>query len=203
MSVAQSVYSAEMNLVLESERLLLRPLAETDAHVEVEMGTDPEVTRHIGGVETKDEIVRDMANYTKRCAGGRIGIWCVIDRSTNEKLGNAMLLPLPIDEDDTNWDLVAGDDLPEGEIEIGYMFRKSAWGKGYATEACNRLLKFAFEETPLKEVVAVIDSKNTASRNVVEKCGLAFEGVRRAYAEQCPGFRITRQQWLEKNQRAS
>ena len=31
----------------------------------------------------------------------------MIDRSTNEKLGNAMLLPLPIDEDDTNWDLVA------------------------------------------------------------------------------------------------
>ena len=101
-----------------------------------------------------------------------------------------MLLPLPIDEDDTNWDLLAGDDLPEGEIEIGYMFRKSAWGKGYATEACNRLLKFAFEETPLNEVVAVVDSQNTTSRNVVEKCGMAFEGMRRAYAEQCLGFRI-------------
>ncbi len=42
-----------------------------------------------------------------------------------------------------------------------------------------------------------------ARGNVVEKCGLAFEGMRRAYAEQCPGFRITRQQWLERNQRAS
>jgi len=203
MSVASSMYSAEMNLALTSERLLLRPLAETDAHVEVEMATDPEVMRHIGEVATKDQIVRDMANYTKRCAGGCIGIWCVIDRSTNEKLGNAFLLPLAVDEDDTNWDLVAGDDLPEGEIEIGYMFRKSAWGKGYATEASNRLLKFAFEETPLNEVVAVVDSKNTASRNVLEKCGMAFEGMRRAYAEQTPGFRITRQQWLERNKRAS
>ena len=203
MSVVKFIYSAEMNLVLESERLLLRPLAETDAHVEVEMGTDPEVMRYIGEVETKDQIVRDMAKYTKRCAGGCIGVWCVSDRSTNEKLGNAHLLPLPIDEDDTNWDLVAGDHLPEGEIEIGYMLRKSAWRHGYATEACRRLLKFAFEETPLKEAVAVIDPKNTASRNVVEKCGMAFEGMRRAYAEQYQGFQITRQQWSDRNQRAS
>ena len=194
---------AEMNLEFKSERLLLRPLAETDVDVVIEIGTDPEVMKYIHEPQTEDQVAQEMPNYIKRCAGGCIGIWCVTDRSTKEKFGTADLLPLPIDEDDTNWDLMAGDELPDCEIEIGYILIKSAWGKGYATEACNRLLKFAFEETPLTEVVAVTDPENTASQKVLKKCGLAFEGMRRAYAAQCPGFRITRRQWSEQNQRAS
>ena len=96
----------------------------------------------------------------------------------------------PIELDDTDWELVAGEQIPEGDIEIGYILKKSAWGKGYATEACNRLLKFAFEETPLQEVVAVIDAENTASRKVLEKCGLSYQGQVRSYAGSNPGFRI-------------
>ena len=98
---------------------------------------------------------------------------------------------------------MVGDDLPDCEIEIGYILKKSAWGKGYATEATNRLLKFAFEETPLEELVATTDLENIASQRVLEKCGLVYEGMRRAYAEECPGFRITRQQWLDNSQRDS
>lgn len=186
-----------MHLDLKSERLLLRPLVTADADLETEIGTDPEVMRYVGGVETKDQIVRDMQKYTRRCAGGCIGIWCVIERQTKEKLGTAILLPLPIEENDTNWDLVVGDEIPDGEIEIGYILKRSAWGKGYATEATKRLLKFAFEETPLEELVATTDLENIASQRVLQKCGLVYEGTRRAYAAECPGFRITRQQWME------
>ena len=159
--------------------------------------------KYVHELDTEESIVREMPTYVKRCAGGCIGIWCVVDRSSKEKLGTAILLPMPIEEDDTNWDLVVGDELPDCEIEIGYMLRRSAWGKGYATEATNRLLEFAFEETPLEELVAVIDPENAASQRVLEKCGLVHEGIRRAYAEECPGFRITRQQWLERNSNAS
>ena len=192
-----------MNLDLESERLLLRPLAETDVDLEIEIGTDPEVMKYVAETDTEDAVVRGTPSYIKRCAGGCIGVWCVIDRSTKEKFGTAILLPMPIEDDDTNWDLVVGDDLPGCEIEIGYMLKRSAWGRGYATEATKRLLKFAFEETPLEELVAVIDPENTASRRVLEKCGLVYEGNRRAYAVECPGFRITRRQWLERYSKAS
>jgi ribosomal-protein-alanine N-acetyltransferase len=134
-----------------------------------------------------------------RCAGGCIGIWCVINHETDEKLGSALLLLMPIDEDDTNWDLVVGDALPDCEFEIGYILKKSAWGKGYATEACARLMRFAFEETPLQELVAVTDSENISSQSVLKKNGFASEGLRRAYAENIPGFRITRKHWLKNN----
>ena len=131
-----------------------------------------------------------------RRGGGCIGVWCVRDRQSGEKLGTSLLLPIPIDLDDTDWSLVAGEDLPEGEIELGYLMKRSAWGKGYATEAAGRLLRFAFEESPLEEVVAVTDPDNRRSQQVLRKIGMTDEGLRRAYRTLCSGFRITRRQWL-------
>ena len=188
-----------MNLVLRSERLLLRPLVEADLDVAVEILTDPAVMKYLSKSYTKGRVIQELPTATKRCAEGCVGIWCVIDQSKKEKLGTALLLPLPVEEKDTNWDLVVGDELPDCEVEIGYLLKKSAWGEGYATEAAKRLLKFAFEETPLEEIVATIDAENTPSQRVLEKCGLVYEGMRRAYATQCPGFQITRQQWLERS----
>ena len=185
-----------MNLIFESDRLVFRPLAEADLDLAIEQWTDPDVARYAAiRTYTKEELAEEMPIVVRRCAGGCIGIWCLIDKSTNEKLGTAILLPMPVELDDTDWDLVVGEEIPEGDIEIGYVLKKSAWGKGFATEACKRLLKFAFEETPLKEVVATIDPENTASRRVLEKCGLTYQGLVRAYASNVPGFRITRQQW--------
>ena len=87
-------------------------------------------------------------------------MWCICDRANGEALGIIELLPLPIDQDDTDWEQLIEDQLPDGEIEIGYFLRRPAWGKGFATEAAERLLRFAFEDTSLKEVVAVIDPEN-------------------------------------------
>jgi len=191
-------YTAAMNLTLETKRLILRPLTKADVDLGFELLTDPAVTKYAGRTHTREEVVEQMPTAVRRCAGGAIGIWCVSDRSTGEKLGTAILLPLPIDEDDTDWDLVQGDALPDAEIEVGYMFKPSAWGKGYATEACTRLLRFAFEETELEEVVAVTAPENEPSQNVLRKSGMVDQGMRRAYTKQCPGFRITREEWEER-----
>jgi len=189
-----------MNLVFESERLLFRPLSEADIDLAIDQWTDPDVVKYAADrIYTEEELAAEMPTVIRRCAGGCIGIWCLIDKVTQEKLGSALLLPMPVELDDWDWDLVVGDLIPEGDIEIGFILKKSAWGKGYATEACKRLLKFAFEVSPLEEVVAVIDAENVASRKVLEKSGLVYEGLVRAYTEKYPGFRITRQQWKQDN----
>lgn len=184
-----------MNLELHSERLLLRPLAADDLELAVELFSDPEIMAFVGEPYTAEQIAAEMPIALRRGGGGCIGIWCITDRVTGEKFGETFLLPLPIEEDDTDWDQVGGPDLPDADIEIGYFLRRSAWGKGYATEAARRLIRFAFEETPLDEVVAVIDPANNASRRVLLKAGLAETGPRRAYATEVPGFSITRRQW--------
>lgn len=191
-------YTADMDLVLETERLLLRPLELADVDLGITLFTDPVVTKYAGRTYTPEEVAEQMPTVVRRCAGGAIGIWCVTDKATDEKLGTAILLPLPVELDDTDWDLVQGEGYPDAEIEVGYILKPSAWGKGYATEACTRLITFAFEETALDEVVAVTAPENKASQNVLKKSGLTFEGTRRAYMNDCPGFRITRAQWLER-----
>ncbi len=188
-----------MELNLTTDRLLLRPLDLSDLDMELELLTDHMVTRYVCEDVTADQVRQWMPILVTRCAGGCIGMWCVIDRATDEKLGHALLLPIPIETTETDWSLVTGDAIPAGEIEIGYLFKQSAWGKGYATEACTRLLRFGFEDTPLEEIVAVTDPRNVASQNVLLKSGMIDEGLRHAYASQCPGFRLTRQQWVEAN----
>jgi ribosomal-protein-alanine N-acetyltransferase len=188
---------SDVNLELETDRLLLRPLVESDWDLAVETFTDPEVMRFVAEVSSEENVAEEMKAYVRRGAGGRIGVWCVLCRQTDEKLGTAILLPMPIEEDDTDWSLLQEDRYPDIEIEVGYILKRSAWGNGYATEACRRLVQFAFEETELDEVVAVTDPDNAVSQRVLRKCGLRDEGLRRAYAHVIPAFRISRQQWLE------
>jgi len=188
-----------MKLELHTERLYLRPFDLSDVDLDIEMATDPDVMRYFGGAVTKAQIVAESINFTRRCGGGCIGVWTVIDRLTQEKLGEVFLTPLPVDAEDTQWELIHGDDLPDGEIEIGFLFKQSAWGKGVATEACRRLLRFAFEETPLTETVGVIEEGNAASENVLLKCGFVREGMRRAYADRRLAFRMTRERFLARS----
>ena len=188
---------SRVNLELETDRLLLRPLVENDWEMALETFMDPEVMKFVADVGSEEALAEEMKTAIRRGAGGRIGVWCVLQRETGEKLGTAILLPLPIEEDDTDWSLVQEDRYPDADIEVGYILKRSAWGNGYATEACRRLVQFAFEETELDEIVAVTDPRNSASQKVLRKCGLRDEGLRRAYAEECPAFRISRQQWRE------
>ena len=189
-----------MNLVLCSERLTLTPFAESDVDLAIEMFTDPDVVKYAGGVMEEDKVRREMPNWIKRGGNGCIGIWCISDRGSGEKLGDAALLPIPIEEDDTDFGLVIPGRMPDGDVEIGYFLKRSAWGKGYATEACKRLLQMAFEESPLTEVVATFEAGNVASRDVLKKAGFVDRGMMRCYGEDRPNYRITHDEWTRLQQ---
>jgi len=88
-------------------------------------------------------------------------------------------------------------EMPDAEIEIGFFFKPTAWGRGYATEVCKRLLRFAFKEVSLDEVVASVDEENVASKKVLEKSGLINRGRTRSYGKYSPIYRITRDEWNE------
>ena len=185
-----------MNLVLHSERLTLAPFSAADVDLAIETFTDPEVCKYAGGVMEEHEIRRFMANWTKRGGNGCIGIWCISDRSSGEKFGSAALLPMPVEEQDTDYSLVMPGQIPDADIEIGYFLKRSAWGKGYATEACKRLIRLAFEASHLTEVVATFDVGNIASRNVLKKAGFVDRGMTRCYGKDGLNYRITRDEWL-------
>jgi ribosomal-protein-alanine N-acetyltransferase len=190
------VDNSSMNLELSSERLALIPLERNDIDLCIEMFTDPDVLKYADGAISESEVRTAMPDWTKRGGNGCIGIWCISDRKSGEKYGTVALLPIPIEEDDTDFSLVVTGKIPDGEIEIGYFLKRTAWGRGYATEACKRLLQFVFEDTPLAEVVATFDDENIASRKVLLKAGFKDRGRMLCYGEDGPVYRITRAELL-------
>ena len=104
---------------------------------------------------------------------------------------------MPVEEPDNDFSLVIPGQMPDGDVEIGYFLKRSAWSKGYATEVCKRLLEFAFQESPLNEVLASVNEENVASKNVLEKSGFVDGGRMRCYGEDSPIWRITRDEWAE------
>jgi len=193
----------DQSLQLVSARLFLRPLHETDVDLVLELFTDPEIMEYAGGPVKSERIRTEMAASVRRGADGSIGVWCICRGDTKEPIGTIALLPLPVEAEDTEWELVRTGEVPEGDIEIGYFLRKSEWGQGYVSEAVKRLLEFAFSVASLDEIVAVIDPRNTASRKVLAHTGFLSEGDRRAYRETCPGFRISKADWLAGGSRSA
>ena len=187
-----------MNLSFHSERLTLSPYTADDLDLSLALFTDPAVLKYAGEVMSEEYIRANISNWSRRGGDGSIGIWTVADRKTGEKYGSAALLPMPVEEDETDFSLVVAGEMPQGDIEIGYFLKRSAWGFGYATEASRRLLRFAFEETPLEEVVATFHKDNLASRNVLLKAGFTDRGTMRCYGKDDGlDFRVTRDEWLQ------
>ena len=66
-------------------------------------------------------------------------------------------------------------DAKDDSCEIGYGIGSAYWGRGYATEAAKRFLKFLFDEKGFTTVGASFFNGNDASRRVMEKCGMKFD----------------------------
>jgi RimJ/RimL family protein N-acetyltransferase len=153
-----------MQIFLETTRLVLRRFVEDDVEHLVELDGDPVVMRFITGGRTtpREEIENDVfpafLAYYDRSAG--YGLWAAVERSSGEFIGWFHLRP--------------ADGSPPGEVELGYRLRRSAWGKGYATEGSRALIRTGFSEFGAERIVASTVAVNVASRRVMEKAGLRF-----------------------------
>jgi RimJ/RimL family protein N-acetyltransferase len=67
------------------------------------------------------------------------------------------------------------------KVEIGYVVARSYWGKGYAPEAVQAVIDWAFQQPAIYRVYATTDVENIASRRVLEKAGMQCEGILRKY----------------------
>ena len=151
-----------MNIIIETNRLLLRTFSESDANLIYELNLDPDVTRY-----THDPI-KDLGHASEILEKIIIpqyvlynhGRWAVHVRSSLEFLG---------------WcGLKYRSEL--NEIDLGYRFKKEGWGKGYATEAAWASIQYGFEKIGLQRIVARAEIDNIASWKVLEKCGMTYIG---------------------------
>jgi RimJ/RimL family protein N-acetyltransferase len=137
--------------------------------------------------EVEHDLLPAFLDHHRRTPG--YGFWAVIEKATGDFVGWFHLRPLP--------------DAPGDQPELGYRLKRSAWGKGYATEGSKALIAKAFTELGARRVVANAMAVHTASRRVMENAGLrfvrTFHGV---WPDRIPGdeqgdveYAITREEW--------
>lgn len=61
---------------------------------------------------------------------------------------------------------------------LGYFLQKDLWGNGYGSEIAKVMMEWAFKEQGIEEMRATCDSRNTASRRILEKCGMKLVELR-------------------------
>jgi ribosomal-protein-alanine N-acetyltransferase len=146
--------------VLESERLLLRPLGEGDLEDLFALHSDPEVMRFIGGGKprTRAETAEKLRNIAAHWHQHSFGIWALLDKADGLFAG---------------WCGVGYfHGLPDAEL--GYALAPRCWGRGLATEAVLRVLRHSFDVLHLPRVVGVARGSNVASQRVLLKAGLTL-----------------------------
>jgi RimJ/RimL family protein N-acetyltransferase len=123
------------------------------------MNRDPEVTKFIPGPWNDPNAHEAFLRQRIQATYGRgLGYWSIF----------------PKDDPDAflGWILLTSEDAEEPDIEIGWRLKRSAWGKGYATEAAMPVLDHAFRTLGLDRVIADINPHNAASIRVAEKIGM-------------------------------
>ena len=160
------------HLMLQTERLLLRQFTEDDADNLFALDSDPEVMRYIGPpphatVEGYRQMVRER--FLPQYERGQGGTWAAAERTSGEFLGWMCMRPAR----DHRFAKEAG--FQDGDLELGYRLKRSAWNKGYATEGSHALIRKAWAELGAKRVVACALVGNVASTRVMVKVGLKYD----------------------------
>lgn len=149
-------------LQLETERLVLRPIEGRDREAFAAMNADAAVMTYFAAPMSADESDAAIVRYAAARARDGFSFFAAESRETGAFAGMIGLQVMR--------DVVPG--LPQPAVEIGWRLPLAYQGKGLATEGARAVVRFAFEELRLHEVVAITAVANMASRHVMEKLGM-------------------------------
>jgi RimJ/RimL family protein N-acetyltransferase len=148
-------------LRLETERLVLRPLSLDDLEDMATLLGDQVALALWGEPLDRDGarawIERNLGRYEAR----GLGRCAVLLRATGELVGDCGLIPTVVEG--------------EEEVELGWIVRRSHWGRGIATEAARAWRDHGLDVLGLERIVSMISEVNAASRRVAEKLGMTVE----------------------------
>lgn len=145
---------------IETERLVLRPQIPEDFDAWAAVMADVEASGFIGGPQPRAVAWRGFTSMTGSWIVRGYAMFSVIEKTTGDWIGRI------------------GPWYPEGwpGREVGWGLVRSAWGKGYATEATVVCMDYAFDELGWDDVIHSIDPKNTPSQRLAERLGSTNRG---------------------------
>ncbi len=148
----------EEEMILETERLYLRELNEADFGALCEILQDEETMYAYEGAFSDPEVREWLDRQIFRYHKWNFGLWAVILKENNKLIGQCGLTMQPWKESEV--------------LEIGYLFNKAYWHKGFATEAARACKNYAFEALRADEVCSIIRDTNLSSQNVAIRNGM-------------------------------
>ncbi|MBQ7926326.1 MAG: GNAT family N-acetyltransferase [Lachnospiraceae bacterium] len=147
------------NVVIETERLILRPLTVADANEVFQWVSDERVSRYMvyNTYETVEQVIQWLRYIETETEEYHFGY---VRKSDGKLIGSGSI----------------GPDRKQSFWGFGYNFRYDCWGQGYATEAAKAMVKYAYNTLGARKFASSHVEPNKASGRVMEKCGLHFVG---------------------------
>lgn len=149
-------------VILETKRLLLRELTAEDRPALCDILQDPEVMYAYAHAFSHREVDDWLQNQLTRYRRDGFGLWAAARKDDGAVIGQCGLTWQPWEDRQV--------------LEVGYLFRRSAWHQGYAGEAARACRDYAFSVLDAAEVFSIIRDNNLPSRRVAERNGMTVRG---------------------------
>lgn len=150
-------------IILETDRLILRELSLLDKENLSQILQDKDVMYAYEHAFSDSEVDIWLNNQLRRYKEDGFGLWAVVLKDTDDLIGQCGLTVQKIGEKEV--------------VEVGYLFKKAYWHKGYATEAAIACKNYAFNTLDIDEVYSIIRDNNMPSINVAKRNGMTIKGV--------------------------
>ena len=148
-----------MSVPILTARLELRPFRETDVDSIAQLLADPEATRYIGDVRSREAAAESVRLMRDAFASRGWGTLAVAPRGRSDCIGYCGVRPL----------------AHTPEVEIAFALKQDCWNLGYATEAAAASMDAAFNVLGIGSIVATVYADNKASLRVLAKLGMTLE----------------------------
>ncbi|MEH6587799.1 MAG: GNAT family N-acetyltransferase [Halioglobus sp.] len=156
---------------LLSERLFIRELRHSDLEDLLVVHSVDAVNRYLPYTTWKNSADAEAwwEKLQERMLDGNAMQFVICDRAQDKAIGGCILF---------------GYAKEHQRAELGYAIGQSYWGKGYAREAMQRFLRYAFEDIGLRRIDAKVDSRNEASSGLLLRLGFTSEGCLRQWIKE-------------------
>ncbi len=153
--------ASKPDVVIETERLLLRRFTANDTDAIFAVIGDPIAMQYYPQKFTRDDAAKWVERNLRRYDENGYGIFAVALKSSGEVIGDCGLAQQSVEG------------LPH--LEVGYHLQRCHWGLGYATEAARACMDYAFCKLAAEKVISLIRPENWPSRRVAERNGMQVE----------------------------
>lgn len=161
------------NMLINTERLLLRPLVQSDAQDIYEIFSDKQVMKYYDLLpfESLERAKQQVELFTQGFEQKKMLRWGIEYKDNSKLIGTCGFFAFNEDA---------------RKAELGYELNSIYQGRGLMSEALGAILRYIFAETDINRVEAYVEPLNIASRKTLEKLGFTKEGTLRQY-ERCRG----------------